>query len=340
MASDGWKAAIELIHEMMADPQAGWTIGTFGALAEYSRVARDPAPMLHLAADGGVALTARGGLQISVPPEVRLVAYEGLSQRFDAWTQTLSFCLPQDRAGMGGRAVLTELGPDVDALRAEARHQILFDLGIGARQVDFCVRSDDPALIRELRKGAGSSFRDPRAVWMEAVKQASPHRVCRSRLGRIEVYQPIPSRRRQIALPAGPHTHLLPDLLTRQRTRSANAPIPEGWVPVLGLHPGSPITDTEGRARPFDPTLHRSFQRLLERHGPPGYMEEKVMITSAVIAGIPPDRYPRADTRSVRKGARIALRQMLHTHPDVAKLDLWLAAMDRGAGTCGADPEH
>ena len=44
---------------------------------------------------------------------------------------------------MNRRSVLTELGADAQALRGEDRDAILFDLGLGALQADFCVRIDD-----------------------------------------------------------------------------------------------------------------------------------------------------------------------------------------------------
>lgn len=338
MVSDATASvAVDLVRSMLADRQAGWSLGTFGALAEFSRVAGDPELQVHLSPDGGTILSRRGALRVSVPAGVQPVAYEGLSHRFDAWTQTVSFCLPAPQAAMGQRVVLTELGPDRDALRADEQDHILFDVGLGAPHMDFCVRTRDTALLRHLRATAGAAPFDPSADVMAAVKDASPTRVCRSRLGRIEVYQPIASRRRGIPLPPGPHTHVWPQLLRSRRTHSANAPIPEGWLPVLDLHPGSPVVDAEGRARPFDPALHQAFQRLLERHAPSGYIEEKMMIAAAVVAEVPPERYPQAESRAARKGARIALRQMLHTLPDAPQLRHWLAVLDRGAGTCGAD---
>ena len=51
---------------------------------------------------------------------------------------------------MNRRTVLTELGADRDALRPEDRGSILFDLGLGALQADFCVRIDDPDIDRAI----------------------------------------------------------------------------------------------------------------------------------------------------------------------------------------------
>jgi hypothetical protein len=337
MAGERTASLADLIGRMLADEEAGWNAGTFGAIAEFHHVEGDPPPRVRRTVDGGAVVTTRGALRVALIPEVRAVAYEGLSARADAWTHGVAFCLPARSAAMGGRTALSELGPDAGAIRPEDRDAVLFDLGLGAPHVDFCVRTADPALIEVLRGHASRSLFDPGNPAMEAIKTANPHRLCVSRLVRIEVYQHIGSHRRGIPAPIGPHTHMLPDLLARRRTHSANIPVPEGWTPALNLHPANPLTDRLGRPRPFDPGLHRPFQELLAAYGPPGTMEEKARITVAVLDGLAPEAYGPAATRAARKGARVALRQLLHTHPDVPGLDAWLAAIDRGVGTRDTD---
>ena len=56
---------------------------------------------------------------------------------------------------MNRRAVLTEIGPDHGALRAEDRTAALFDLGLGGLQLDTCVRSGDAATVTALRNWVG-----------------------------------------------------------------------------------------------------------------------------------------------------------------------------------------
>jgi hypothetical protein len=123
------------------------------------------------------------------------------------------------------------------------------------------------------------------------------------------------------------------------RSHSANAPIPEGWTPALSLHPPSPIMDGLGRRQPFAAEPHAAFQALLRDHAPPGVVAEKQRITRAVLAGERPHDYVVAETRAERKAARVALRQMLHTHPDHPVLPAWLATFDRGAQTTDVDPQ-
>jgi hypothetical protein len=114
-------------------------------------------------------------------------------------------------------------------------------------------------------------------------------------------------------------------------------PIPDGWVPALNLHPPSPVTDTLGHPRPFDAAAHDAFQILLREYAPASLTAEKERIVCAVLAGEKPDAYSPAPTRAGRKAARVALRQMLHTHPGSPAVPAWLAFFDRGAQTLDAD---
>lgn len=334
-------AAVELIQQMLVDADAGWYIGTFGALAEFHHVADDAEPVITLTSGGGCSVTSRGGISILLPEVVRVVAYEGLSKRPETWTHAIAFCVPASAAGMGRRRALTELGVDREALREQDRAAILFDLGLAAEHVDFCVRTADPDLIAVLRREQGSSVLDPESPAMAAIKAASPHRVSRSVLGRVEVYQPIPPQTPAARAPIGPHTHLLPDLLRLSRTHSANAPIPAGWLPALFLTPPHPVTDRLGQPRPFDDRAFSAFEAMLAAFAPVHYRAEKDRIRAAVLAGTDPRTYQPAAERAARLGARVALRQLHHTHPQASNLSAWLAMFDRAAempteadGTC------
>ncbi len=319
----------DLIRRMLGDPEASWSLGIFGAIAEFHHVEGDPLPHVQPIAGGGEVVTSRGAVRVRVEPRTRAVAHEGLSRRRDSWTQSVSFCLPQDIAAMAGRSVLTDLGRDREAARPEDRTAILFDIGIGAPHVDFCIRTSDPTLIHLLRKGCGTSLLGDANPQITAIKQSSPDRVCLSRLGRIEVFQPIGSRQQKRLSPVGPHTHLLPALLDSQRDADTGSMIPEGWCSALDLYPGHPLRDRVGRDRPFDLALHTEFQELLERYAPPGYMEEKLLVAAAVVAGMDPHLFPgdaaAPGCRTRHIARQISLRQMLHTHPEVSAVRTWLA---------------
>jgi hypothetical protein len=228
---------------------------------------------------------------------------------------------------MNRRSALTELGPDRDALRPEDRGSILFDLGLGALQADFCVRIGDPSLATRLRELTGRAVFEHSNPAMGMILAADPPRVFISRLGRIEVYQPIPPPTGKS--PEGPHTHVLPKLLRSGRTHPATEPIPGGWIPCAHIYPPHPARDGIGEPRPFDAARYRSFQLTMESCGDPKALAIKRRVAEAVLAGKPPSAVAR--DRHGRASIRIALRQMKAEGQEGAALGAWLAHFDQGS---------
>jgi len=100
-----------LVRAHLASAASGWSIGTFGALAEFHRAEDEPA-----SANGLGVATARGAIAIRLIPGVVPVAYERPLAAPDAWAHGLAFCLPGASARGAVRRVPTELGPDRGAL--------------------------------------------------------------------------------------------------------------------------------------------------------------------------------------------------------------------------------
>ncbi|MFS8035940.1 DUF6925 family protein [Xanthobacter sp. AM11] len=222
-----------LLAGHVRDPLWGFSLGVFGAIAEFMRDPRETTVIT--AAPGRIAVvTERGGLRVEDHADARLVAYETPSRHPERRVRACVACLPEAAAALAGRAVVTELGPDAAALREQDRGALLFDLGVGLASTQACVRTRDAALIAALRAAEGlDAFAAPGL--MAAMVAAGPHRVFFSALGRIEVFQPIPPPGGRS--PDGPHTHVLPQLLAHRRTHAATVPVPQGWVPCLGIHP-------------------------------------------------------------------------------------------------------
>jgi uncharacterized protein DUF6925 len=216
----------------LADAETQWSLGTFGAIAEFARDVDEDAALSPLS-----VVTARGGIRIDPAARMHPFAFEVTTKHGPS--RRIALCLPGDDCAMSRRTVLTELGPDEDALRARDRDAILFDLGLGALQVDCCVRVADPDVARQLRAHCGRPVFDSPA--MGVIVPASPHRVFMSRVGRIEVFQPIPPPHGKS--PDGPHTHVLPELLRQRRTHAATEPIPEGLVPCAHIYPAQAASD-------------------------------------------------------------------------------------------------
>ncbi|WP_375412156.1 DUF6925 family protein [uncultured Bradyrhizobium sp.] len=318
---------IELLHRHIADAETQWSLGTFGGIAEFARDG-DEKVSLTQSASGAAAVTARGGIAIDLFDDCRPFAFETITKT--SWSQKVAFCLPIDSCAMNGRAVLTELGPDREALKPQHRESILFDLGLGALQADLCVRIDDYDMVTRLRRHCGRSLFAPANPAMGLLLETNPHRVFISRIGRIEVYQAIPPATGKS--PDGPHTHVLPKLLKSRRTHAATEPIPDGWIPCAHLYPRHPVRDGS-----FDAASHDSFQRAVERFGLPEYLAVKRQVADAIRFGEPPWSRAVAQDRHSRANVRIALRQLEAAGMAPPVLQLWIAEFDH---TTSADGEN
>ena len=315
---------MEVLAEQVADSEVAWSLGTFGALAEFMRDADEAVALKRN--DGAVsAVTPRGGLRVVLHPDLRPIASE--TPTTESWSHRVALCLAEARCAMSQRTAFTEVGPDREALREEDRAGVLFDLGLGALHADFHVRSSDPDVIAELRATTGQSVFSPTSSAMKVILAANPHRVFVSRLGRIEVYQPIPPPGGKS--PTGPHTHVLPKLLARGRTHSANEPLPPGWIPCAHFYPSHPARDPFGRHRPFQAERHVAFQVLLKRYGDPQRLALKERVIDSVMSGGEPTAIVIGDDRFARATVRVALRQLRASDPSPAALAAWLAAYDR-----------
>jgi hypothetical protein len=317
-------AAIDLLQLEISNPDTQWSLGTFGAIAEFSRDHDEPVRLIQ-SAEAVSAVTARGGIALKPHAAIRAFASEGITKT--GWNQRVALCLSQDDCAMNRRAALTEIGRDHDAPREADRDSVLFDLGFAALQADFCIRIGDPVFAARLREHTGRAVFEPGNPAMGMILAANPHRVFISRIGRIEVYQPIPPPSGKS--PEGPHTHVLPRLLKSGRTHPATEPVPEGLVPCAHLYPPHPARDGLGEARPFDAAHHHAFQRTMAACGDPAAVATKRWVVDAVLAGEPPTAV--AGDRHGRISVRIALRQMKSQGHASAALSAWLASFDSAA---------
>src|SRR5262249_30761140 len=159
-------------------------------------------------------------------------------------------------------SVLTELGPDAEAIRESDRAAILFDLGLAALQVDGCVRVSDPVVVAQLRMHCGKGLLESDNPSMGVILGASPPRVFISRVGRVEVSKPIPPTNGRS--PDGPHTDVQQKLLRTGRPHAATEPVPEGWVPCAHFYPAHPTKDALGALRPYEQRHYTAFQDLMQ----------------------------------------------------------------------------
>ncbi len=314
----------QLIASQIQLTQTQWSVGTFGGVAEFSC---DVGEEVTVASnDTGVsAFTTRGGVGITFHDDIRPFASESATRL--GWSHRVSLCLPQASAQMNRRKVLTELGPDTSALRSQDRDAVLFDLGLDVLQADLCIRVADPAVVGELRACVGRALDEPGNPAGSIVFAANPHRVFISRIGRAEVYQPIPPADGKS--PEGPHTHLFPKVLKSKRSHSANEMVPDGFVPCAHFYPAHPTSDGLGRPRPFDLGSHQAFQSLLQTYGDPANGALKSRVLQAVRAGDAPFDSASLVDRFGRATMRVTLRQLKAAGETGGALSRWLEAFDR-----------
>ena len=318
----------DFLFEQLIDPRSQWSIGTFGAIAEFSNAGSD-AVAAEKKPGRLKAVTAHGAISVKFDKRCRPFASESIA--YQGWSQRVALCMKAQDAQMNARSVLTEVGPDTHALRPEDRDSILFDLGLAVPHIDFCIRVRDTALLARLLKHEGRPLyeaENPSAL--EAILTHSPDRVFLSQIGRVEVFQPIP--RHGEKSPEGPHTHVLPKLLKQGRIYAATEPIPNGFVPCLHVYPWHPADVSIGNHPTFDPDQHSYFQMVLRSFGSPDAIAIKDMVTQSVICEHDPPRETFAKSRIARANVRIALRQLAASNCASRTLSSWISTFDRVRG--------
>jgi uncharacterized protein DUF6925 len=311
-----------LVASQLALSSTAWSVGVPGAIAEFYRNPAD----LSIGNHDDCVITKLGAIRLALRPSVRPFSYEILSALPRMWHHGIALCLPRSESAMHGRPAITEIGPDLDAIRSEDRASILFDLGLAHPFFDFLVRVSDPSQIARMRKGVGRSLFDLSHGLYYEIPHWSPHRVFVSRLARIEVFQRIGQA--GALTPTGPHTHVLPKLFRRERTHSSNIRIPNEWIPCVTFYPANPRSDSDGAIKDFDAEEHRLFQSLHSKYGEVAAIDTKRNVWAAIRGGIAPtfsERY----TRIHRIACRVALRQLFFMDGPSSLLEDWSDMYDR-----------
>jgi len=306
-----------------------WSIATFGAIAEFSRAPGEAGEVIAegpTGTEGFRIVTPRGGLRYQHFPHAKIIAYEGLSKDPRLWSQGISLCLPERDPQIASAYALTEAGPDVEAFHERDRTHVMFDIGLGAPHIVACVRTSDVGLATVLRGHAGHSLFEGEGEALHAIHAHNPDRVFTSPLGRIEVATPIAHANGETA--TGPHTHVLPELLTTGRTHAATMPVPDGYLPCMNIFPPNPARDERGDARPFDVHDHTVFQEILAEYGIPAANAIKHQVINAVIDGHGPGHIPPPESRIERTALRVTLRQLRYTTGHSPALARWIATYE------------
>ena len=261
------KPEIDLIRRYLHSTESSWSNGISGAIAEFmydkgeSVDFEESATALH-------AVTDRGAIAVNLAHELACFAYEDIAHCTRSWTQTIALALPEPLSRLPANHVITALGADTGTIRSRDRDKQLFDLGLGSDLARFCVRTGDSNLEKELTSFCGKALSDQQHTLPGLLQHSSPQRIVVSALGRIEVYTPIPQKGGHTE--AGPHTHLLPGLLGKDKTV-----LPPGYSAVMHIYPPHPLHDKYGVEKPCDPAQYHAFQDVLKKVGIEDYLKAK-----------------------------------------------------------------
>jgi len=183
-----------LLEQHLNQASSGFSIGSFGAIAEFYHRSEEPIIMDNT--EQLTLITERGAIRLEMPDNTYPIAYEAVSKNKQRWQQGLAFCLPKAESAMSRRKGLTELGADKEAIDNTQAEAILFDMGIDAYNIDFCIRTKEQELIKLLRQFEGVPYEKLSDTLKTKIIKSSPCRVVQSKLGRIEIYQVIGPKKR------------------------------------------------------------------------------------------------------------------------------------------------
>ncbi|MBW0116012.1 DUF6925 family protein [Pseudonocardia abyssalis] len=296
-----------LVEEHLALETSSWSAGAPGALA---RLTRTPGERAQRGPNSVV--TARGGLRVVLPDDAIAVAYETPSSRDPMrWLHAVAFCVPDEDARCAGRRVVTELGPDSEALRPPDLSGTLFDLGLGAVAADVLVRTADPEAVEVLRAAVG---RDAVSGGLLAqLTGAAPDVVVVTAAGRMEITAPG----------GGTGLRLRPAHVRQDPGPAAHLPVPDGWTSVLRLHPAHPAAEPDGQPVPFDPERDAAFRALLAEHGDPVLGVVAADVVDAVRAMRGPETMDLPGDPASRAAIAVTLRRLAFTDGTSGTLAAW-----------------
>lgn len=296
-----------LVEEHLALETSSWSAGAPGALARLARLPGETAQRGPTS-----VVTPRGGLRIVLPDDAVAIAYETPSARDPLrWHHAVAFCVPEEAARREGRRVVTELGPDDGALRPADLSGVLFDLGLGAPDADVLVRTADPDALAVLRGAAG---RDAVTGGLLAqLTGVAPDVVVVTAAGRMEITAPG----------GGTGLRLRPSQVRQERPPAAHVPVPDGWVPVLRLHPAHPAAEPDGAPLPFDAERDAAFRRLLDEHGDPVLGVVVADVVDAVREMRGPETIDLPGDPASRAAVAVTLRRLAFTDGTSGTLAAW-----------------
>jgi len=242
------------VHSFIAGtlrPGGGtWVSGIYGAVAEFS-IGNGEQIDLDISDSVITAATSRGAITFRPTPRIRALAFGSSPDAARADIVVLAIARVHVRIALEDG--LTCVGHDAESIKPEGSCETLYDFGLGRASGRFGIRTARPDLLASLRRHQGLRWPMLLASVGNEIQRASPTRVVRSPLGRLEVFTPIPPPAG--VSPRGPHTHFLPEQLAVGGDLPPALQIPDAYVPCAIHYPAkaSPLRPDE-----TDPTQTRA----------------------------------------------------------------------------------
>jgi hypothetical protein len=210
-------------------PGGTWVTGVLGAIAEFC-LGEDEAYEIEADSNLVRVFSPRGAMSFHLGQNLRALSFGAMSGQ-----EVIVLALPRQKATTFPGQGLICLGPDRDAIREGDRCETLYDFGLGRRAAGFGIRTACTDLMARLDGAKGLDWRQFLSSIGADIQRASPTRVVRNAIGRIEVFTAIPPPDGKS--PAGPHTHFLPAYLIEGSDLPSKIDIPEGYVACATYYP-------------------------------------------------------------------------------------------------------
>jgi hypothetical protein len=285
---------LQVVHDYMSDPETAWTINGDATFLRH----RDDDAEVSLDHSGGSIVAQGGAVRITINAMTRLAPVECLNG--ESWAQAGLLCLRNGDSRMARRAVLTEMGSDMMAVRPTDRLGILFDLGRDLEFADCCIRTSDDVLCETLRKRIGEAVADDDALF-EAIKEAGADYVTMSRLGRVETFGAAPSKRK-------------------------DEPVfqpPAGYDTCMAM-----VLPLQGAGAEIDEATYGAFRVLSGIFGEPAHRQLKQSVMDGIRNGDAPESVSPTDDAE-HTVIKVTLRQMERIDGASENLKRWKRQYER-----------
>ena len=185
----GRDEAVDFIGRSLRPGGGAWAFGNLDAAVGFRVEPGDACEPVAVGPARIEARTPRAAIRFEVPETIRVLSWASRGE--DPAARPMAMAVPKPRRGSVPRPGLAALGADRDAIDPADRAGRLYDLGLPRPGFAFCLRTEDPGLIRDLDDCQGLAWPELLATIGRRIAEASPARVVVGPIGRVEAFGPI-----------------------------------------------------------------------------------------------------------------------------------------------------